>query len=93
MNAKRRGKPFTITFAYFCQFAIKCQLMLNKGRTAEAYTVDRIDNSLGYIPGNIQMLPRRDNTIKQRKLEYDYRSKYGRVRDIPDALTEKDAPF
>lgn len=92
-NANRRGKEFTITFEYFCKFAIKCQLILNRGRTAEAYTVDRIKDHLGYVPGNLQMLTKRENVIKQRRLEYDYRTKYGRVITSPDPLTENDAPY
>lgn len=67
--------------------------MLNKGRTAESYTVDRINDDLGYVPGNLQVLTNRDNVIKQRKLEYDYRTKYGRVVNVPDPLTSEDFPF
>lgn len=73
-NAHRRGKPFTITFEYFTQFCYETNYMAGKGRSSLSYSVDCIINSLGYIPGNIQMLPKGQNASKGTKtLIYDYR--------------------
>lgn len=43
------------------------------GRTAHSYSVDRIDNTKGYIPGNIQALTIAQNSSKGTKvLSYDW---------------------
>lgn len=71
-NAKRRGKVFTITLEYFKQFCYRTDYIAGKGRTADSYTVDRINESLGYEPGNIQVLPNADNVRKY--LNYDWQT-------------------
>jgi hypothetical protein len=69
-NAKRRGKEFTITFEYFKRFAIRTDYINKKGITAQAYHVDRIDETKGYVPGNLQALPNIDNVQKYVKFKY-----------------------
>ena len=71
-NAKRRGKVFTITLDYFKQFCYATDYLKGKGRTATSYTVDRIDESKGYEPGNIQVLPLVVNIKKY--LNYDWQT-------------------
>jgi hypothetical protein len=75
-NAKRRKIPFTISFEYFSEFAIRTHYIQNKGITHDSYTIDRKENDLGYIEGNLQILTNSQNSSKKRKkvLNYDYRT-------------------
>lgn len=63
-NAKRRGIPFEISFEYFNDFSVKTKLLTNSGTKAESYSVDRINNEIGYIKGNLQVLSLSDNGYK-----------------------------
>lgn len=63
-NAKRRGKEFTIDLEYFRELCKETGYHLTKGRRADAMTLDRIDSSKGYIPGNIQVLTCSMNSSK-----------------------------
>lgn len=51
-NAKRRGKIFTISMDDFAAVWVP------------GASIDRIDNSRGYEPGNIRALDPRENAIK-----------------------------
>lgn len=79
-NAKRRGKVFTITLVYFRRFCYRTDYIAGKGRTAESYTVDRIKEWLGYIPGNLQKLKNGDNVRKY--LEYSWQTKEAKVVSV-----------
>lgn len=63
-NAKRRGIPFEITYDYFRQFAFKTKLITSKGREADSMSVDRINNDVGYVEGNLQVMSLSDNGYK-----------------------------
>jgi hypothetical protein len=63
-NALRRGKPFEITRQDFAEFCVKTPYMVGKGRHADSYHVDRIDESKGYVKGNLQILTNRENVRK-----------------------------
>lgn len=63
-NAKRRGKIFDLTFAQFKGFAVKCDLMLKRGRTKTSYHIDRIDENGPYSMDNIQLLTNEQNVKK-----------------------------
>ena len=76
-NAKRRGKVFTITLDYFKQFCYATDYLKGKGRTATSYTVDRIDESRGYVAGNLQVLTLTANVRKY--LNYDWQTKEAQV--------------
>lgn len=74
-NARRRGKPFGITFQYFAEFCYETKYMRGKGRSSKSFTIDCIINELGYVEGNIQKLSKSDNSRKGTKvLIYDYRN-------------------
>ena len=87
-NAKRRGIEFTITLAYFKKFAIKTEYIGKRGITSDSYTLDRKDNNIGYVPGNLQVLTNSENASKgsmsmkeykrKRSLSYDWYNKYAR---------------
>lgn len=66
-HARARLIPFTITFEYFEQFAVQCEYVSKTGPFAQCLTVDRIENRLGYEPGNIQPLTRSRNSEKRAK--------------------------
>lgn len=71
-NAKRRGKEFNITFEYFKNFVNQTHYMDYKGKTKTSFTIDRKDNSLGYISGNCQILTLSENASKGTKHEGIY---------------------
>lgn len=63
-SAKKRGYEFQLTKEYFIQFVLGSGLLENRGRSAAAFTIDRIKNHLGYTEGNIQILTKSQNTMK-----------------------------
>lgn len=77
-RAKQRGKSFSLTLEEFRKFCVKTKYIAGKGRSAESYTIDRIDNDKGYSIDNIQVLTKRDNVIKMH-LSYDWQTKTATV--------------
>ncbi len=64
-KAKRRGINFCLPFWYFRIFAERCEYIDRTGNGAQSLTVDRINNLLGYVIGNIQPMTREQNVRKQ----------------------------
>lgn len=64
MNAKRRKLEFSITLASFTKLVTKTGYMENKGRLADSLTIDRKENLLGYIPGNLKIMTKSANVTK-----------------------------
>lgn len=79
-RAKQRGKPFTISFEYFLKFCYRYDYISRKGRTSKSLTADRKIEELGYIEGNLQAKPLRQNIKKY----YDWCSK----RAVSDHVNE-----
>lgn len=93
-NAKRRGKIFLLTFEQFSEFAVKTDYITGRGKSKDSFSIDRIDNDRGYEVGNIKVITLSDNTKKQRKLEYDWRTGTAMVIDAkPENNTVEDSPF
>ena len=63
-SASRRGIPFTLTLRHFEDVCDSSGYMLFKGCESNDLTVDRIDATLGYEDGNIQVMTRGDNAAK-----------------------------
>lgn len=72
-RAKRRGMEFNITvddfeIPEFCPvLGIKLDWSPGQGRDRNRYgavTLDRIDSSKGYVPGNVEVISRRANWLK-----------------------------
>jgi hypothetical protein len=69
LRAKRGSLPFTITLAHV-HIPARCPALgiaLRVGRGVSTYqspTLDRLVPSLGYIPGNVEVISHRANTIK-----------------------------
>jgi hypothetical protein len=82
-RAKQRGKPFELTLDYFREFCYKYDYIKGKGKTKESFSIDCIINDLGYVEGNIRVLPLGDNSRKGAKiLSYDYLTGYATVMNI-----------
>lgn len=71
LNAKQQGVEFSITEADIvipthCPYlGIELTNILGEGRVFSNYSIDRIDSSKGYVPGNIQVISDLANRMKQ----------------------------
>ena len=74
-NAKRRGKIFEISFEYFLKFCKKHQYIARKGITKFGLHIDRINESIGYIEGNLQVLTNTENVKKFIQYNFDKNGK------------------
>lgn len=63
-NAKRRRKPFSITYYDFMELIEHTAYMTHKGRRSYELHIDRIEEELGYIPGNLRVTTHSDNQDK-----------------------------
>lgn len=81
-NSKRRGKNFQISLEEFKNFCIETNYLAGKGRSKTSYSIDRVDNSIGYVLSNLKVLTISDNAKKGSKvLSYDYQNKQATVID------------
>lgn len=74
-NAKRRGKPFDLTFEQFKSFCSKTSYIQNRGRLAGSFHIDRKNEDEGYTLDNIQVLTNSENVRKY--VAFKYRDKDG----------------
>lgn len=71
-SAKKRNLTFTISLSDInnLSFPLTCPILgivlkYNRGQAADdSFSIDRIDSSLGYEPGNIQVLSMKANRAK-----------------------------
>lgn len=99
-SAKRRGKEFTITYEDFEKWATEVDLIKKHGKTAISYHIDRIDNSKGYTPDNIQLLTNSDNVKKehqirrQKKIVWHFGGLFStQVTPPPTLFNDENLPF
>jgi hypothetical protein len=90
-SAQNRNLLFTITFEDFKEWCVKVDYIGRKGRGAQAYTVDRIHNDIGYHLDNIQVMKKRDNVTKF--FSYDYRTKRAYTYELPEIECNTPNPF
>lgn len=64
-NARRRGKEFSLTFEYFKEWAVQERLLKPDGTRYPNKTVDRKQQHLGYVEGNLQVLTLSENSRKR----------------------------
>ena len=72
-NSKRRGKDFDLSFEEFEAFAIRTGYMKKKGRFAESWHIDRIEEEKGYTAQNIQVLTNTKNVRKYLRYSWNGR--------------------
>ena len=68
-NAKRDGKEFTIELSDVPDIPKHCpvlgfEFVMDGKHNDHAPSLDRVDNSKGYVPGNVAFISRRANRIK-----------------------------
>jgi hypothetical protein len=68
-HAVARGIEFTISYEEFREFALHSEYIEKKGPGGCHLTVDRVDNTLGYLPNNIQPMTRSENSVKMAKYD------------------------
>ena len=67
-HSKARGVPFTISFDYFCGLCDAYRYFDQSVETrGEALTLDRVDATRGYEPGNLQIISLSANVVKGNK--------------------------
>ncbi len=74
-NAKRRGKEFDLDIEYYSKFAIESKYLIGKGRTATSLHIDRIEEHLGYVKDNVQVLENAVNVRKSLNYRFNERGK------------------
>lgn len=79
-NSTRRGKVFKLTFEQFQKFCYETKYLAGVGRNKDSFSIDRVDNTKGYLIENIRMITKSANSRKATKvLMYDWESRYARV--------------
>jgi len=63
-HAKERGKDFNLTIQEFTEFCIKSEYINKKGIKKDSFHIDRINESVGYQIGNLQLLTNSENIRK-----------------------------
>jgi hypothetical protein len=63
-NAKRRGKPFELTFEDFRQVVVESGYIDARGRHVGMLHIDRENPLLGYVRGNVRVLESGENSAK-----------------------------
>lgn len=92
-SAKRRNIYFDISISYFEKFVSENNYLYKKGRSALSLTIDRKNPKIGYIEGNIRVLPLLINA--SRKIlddDFDWTSIMNDP-DIPVRNDKTDLPF
>lgn len=64
-RARQRGHEFTLTLDEFKKWWVESGIEANRGKTKDCFSIDRIKNHLGYVPGNLQVLTISCNARKQ----------------------------
>lgn len=75
-HAASRDLEFHISFEYFRCFCRIYSLVESTGRDGDSLTIDRDNNLFGYIPGNLRVLTRSENTAKRNRCD-EIRMRHG----------------
>lgn len=63
-RARERGHEFELTYEQYERFALESGYAEGRGKTAASFSIDRIKDELGYVPGNLRVLTLAENTRK-----------------------------
>ena len=91
-NAKRRGKHFDLTFEQFKEFCVRTKYLVGKGIEKDSFTIDRVEEHLGYTVSNLQVLTNSQN-VKKRYLQYNWVEKSFTVVNGFSSQDIDDNPF
>jgi len=95
-NAKRRNKEFSLNIDEFRDFCERTKYLENKGRSPSSYSIDRINNELGYSKDNIQVCSFGGNSRKywiDLKIQFGYYPTDDELKEWADsAKTENSEP-
>lgn len=86
-HARARRKEFTITLAEFRSLVEPTRYLDDKGNERHSLHIDRIDATLGYTTGNLQVLTCTENVVKgnaERRQQFVDEKIRGRVADDPE---------
>lgn len=61
MNARRRGKEFTITLFEFNELILDTGYVEARGRLKDSLTIHRVVEEIGYVSGNLSVRTNEDN--------------------------------
>jgi heterodisulfide reductase subunit C len=64
-HAKERGHKFTLTLEYFRAFCVASDYIAKRGKSGTSASIDRINDALGYEPGNLQVITLSENSRKR----------------------------
>lgn len=93
-NAKRRRKPFALTFDYWVAWCDDNGYLALKGRSRFDATIDCKVAALGYVNGNIQPLAKSDNSVKGTKsMHWNYITNTWEIVEQTAPPQADDLPF
>lgn len=89
-SARKRNLEFALPLDWFRTFIAGTEYMEKRGRGPDDLTIDRIREEEGYIVGNIQVIPKKNNVEKfhlhygRRKSIYTWRKNTPLIKDAND---------
>lgn len=63
-RAAERGHVFALPFEYYCEMVLASGYLEKKGKTAASLSIDRINEKVGYVVGNVQFKTLSENSRK-----------------------------
>lgn len=89
-RARLTGLDFTITYIFYKQLLDAVDICPILGTPLDIKSLDRIDNSKGYTPDNVQVISLRANSIK-RDATFDELIKLGEWAKVQQGETPDDS--
>jgi hypothetical protein len=80
-HAKKRGIRFSMTLEWFKQLCASTKYIELKGRGADDLTLDRKIPMLGYVDGNVEVVPKHINSSKGVKERVKFWDEYYAARN------------
>lgn len=90
-SAKKRNIVFTITYEYLIAFLSGTDYIKKKGLKGNSLTIDRDNNTLGYVEGNLVIRKRNSNSQKYWATDRHYNFSGVHYEDVGEV--HFDCPF